>query len=259
MPASLAARLAWLVPGSLFAVATLGWGTMNIIDLTAHEGHHEHQEFTGPIHTVDISAGKGKVTVIGTDTTTISLDAAVSEGLRAGDHSAQVEGDRLEVRATCPTIFSSWCGADYTVRVPANTAVVSHTSDGGIDVTGVTGDVTLSSSDGAIHVNGGGGHTLTLHSSDGSVTGDGITAPVVTASSGDGSVHLRFAVAPQTVNVDTSDGNVTVEVPDTPGAYQVKARSSGGVHTDVRTDPNSTNVIEATSSDGSVTIRYPAG
>jgi Toastrack DUF4097 len=62
------------------------------------------------------------------------------------------------------------------------------------------------------------------------------------------------------VKVDTTDGNITVEVPDTPGAYHVEARSSdGGVHTEVRTDANSSNLIQASSSDGSVTIRYPAG
>jgi DUF4097 and DUF4098 domain-containing protein YvlB len=109
-------------------------------------------------------------------------------------------------------------------------------------------------------VNGGGSQTLTLHSSDGNITGEGLTASVVTASSADGNVHLSFAQPPQTVKVDTTDGNITVEVPDTPGAYHVEARSSdGGVHTEVRTDANSSNLIQASSSDGSVTIRYPAG
>jgi hypothetical protein len=260
MPASLTARLAWLVPGSLFAVATLGWGTITLVDLSAHERHHEQQEFTAPIRTLDINNDKGHVRIIGTDTSTVTVDASVSEGLRSGSHSEQVEGDRLVIRATCPTMLSTWCGVDYTIRVPAATAVVSHSSDEDVDVTGVTGDLELSSSDGNVRVSGGGGHTLTLHSSDGNITGAGLTAAVVTASSSDGNVRLSFAQPPQTVKVDTTDGNITVEVPDTPGAYHVEAHSTdGGIHTDVRTDPNGANLIQASSSDGSVTIRYPAG
>jgi hypothetical protein len=244
----------------LFAVATLGWGTMNVVDLTAHERHHEQQEFTAPIRTVDVDTGRGEVHIVGTDAATITVDAAVSEGLRAGDHSERIDGDRLVVRATCPVIFSTWCGVDYTIRAPAGTAVVSHTSGGAVDVTGVTGDVTLSSSGGGVHVTGGGGHTLTLDSSGGGVTGDALTADVVTASSSGGGVRLRFAEPPKMVKADSSGGGINIELPNSSGAYQVNASSSGGgVHTDVRTDPTSPNVIEASSSGGGVTIHYPAG
>jgi hypothetical protein len=260
MPASRTARLAWLLPGSFFAVATLGWGTMNVVDITAHERHHEQQAFTEPIRTLDLEAGSGEVRIVGTDAGAVTVDASVSEGLRAGDHSERVEGDRLVVRSSCPAIFSTWCGVDYTIRVPADTAVVSHTSGGGVEVTGITGDVTLSSSGGGVHVTGGGGHTLTLDSSGGGVSGDALTADVVTASSSGGGVRLSFAEPPQTVKADSSGGGVNIEVPNIPGAYQVNASSSGGgVHTDIRTDPTSPNVIDASSSGGGVTIHYPAG
>jgi hypothetical protein len=259
MPASRTARLAWLLPGSFFAVGTLGWGTLNVVDITAHERQHEQHDYTETIRSVDLETGRGEVHVVGTDTDRVTVDAAVSEGLRAGDHSERVEGDRLVVRSTCPVMFSTWCGVDYTIHVPADTAVVGHSSGGGIDVTGTTGDVTLSSSGGGLHVSGG-GHTLTLDSSGGGVTGEALTADVVTASSSGGGVHLTFAETPQTVKADSSGGGVDIEVPNTPGAYQVKASSSGGgVHTDVRTDATSPNVIDASSSGGGVTIHYPAG
>jgi hypothetical protein len=259
MPASLTARLAWLVPGSLFAVATLGWGTITLVDLSAHERHHEQQEFTVPIHTLELDTEKGEVRIVGTDTSTVSVDATVSEGLRSGGHSAHVEGDRLVIRSTCPIMFSTWCGVDYTIKVPADTAIVTHSSGGGVAVSGVTGDMTLTSSGGGLHVTGGGG-TLTLDSSGGGVAGEGLTAGVVTASSSGGGVHLSFAAPPHAVKADSSGGGVSIEVPDTPGAYQVHASSSGGgVHTDVRTDPTSPNVIDASSSGGGVSVRYVAG
>jgi Toastrack DUF4097 len=260
MSASRTARLAWLLPGSFFAVATLGWGTMNIIDLTAHERHHEQHEFTEPIRTLDIDTEKGEVRIVGTDASTVTVDATVSEGLRAGSHSEHVDGDRLVIRASCPIMFATWCGVDYTIRVPSTTTVVAQSSGGGVDVSGVTGDITVSSSGGGVHVTGGGGHTLILDSSGGGVSGEGLTADTVTASSSGGGIHLHFAEPPQMAKATSSGGGVTIEVPETPGAYQVHATSSGGgVHTDVRTDPSSPNVIDADSSGGGVTVRYPAG
>jgi len=259
MPASLTARQAWLVPGSLFAVATLGWGTITLVDLSAHERHHEQQEFTVPIHTLELDTDKGDVQIVGTDASTVTVDATVSEGLRAGSHSAQVQGDRLVIRSTCPIMFSTWCGVDYTIKVPADTAIVTHSSGGGVAISGVTGDMTLTSSGGGLHVIGGGG-TLTLESSGGGVNGEHLTSGVVTASSSGGGVHLSFAEPPHTVKADSSGGGVSVEVPDAPGAYQVHASSSGGgTDVGVRTDPSSPDVIDASSSGGGVTVRYVSG
>ena len=41
-------RIAWLLGGSLFSVATIGFGTMNAVDLLSHERSHVHVEFTQP-------------------------------------------------------------------------------------------------------------------------------------------------------------------------------------------------------------------
>ena len=257
MPASFGTRLAWLLPGSALAVATIGWGSLNVVDLLAHERHDLHVEYPEPIRSIDIDTDKGSVHVIGTNDRTVTLDAKVSEGLRAGSHSERVEGDRLVVRATCGNVLATWCGVDYTIRVPAETDVVADASGSGIDVSGVTGDVDLSSSGGGVHVVGAGG-TLTLHSSGGGVTAEQLTSDTVDASSSGGGVRLRFTEPPRSVKASSSGGGVTVEVPDTPDAYRVDASSSGGgVNTEVRTDPDSPNVIDASSSGGGVTIRYP--
>ena len=182
----------------------------------------------------------------------------MSEGLFSGSHSVTVDGDRLVVRSDCPPVLGTWCGVDYTIRVPAGTAIAGGSSGSGIDVTGTTGPIDLSSSGGGLHVTGGGG-TVKLDSSGGGVTGDRLTAASVTASSSGGGVRLSFSEPPQSVKASSSGGGVRIEVPDVPGAYQVHASSSGGgVHNGVRTDPSSTSVIDAESSGGGVTITYPA-
>jgi len=232
-------RTAWRLGGSLFSVAAIGFGTFNLVDLLAHEEHHVHVEFADAVKVVDIDTDGGSIHIEGTDATTTVVDADISEGLRSGDHRERVEGDRLVVRATCPAFGSQWCGATYTIRVPRGVAVHATSSDSSITVAGIDGD-------------------LQLHSSDGGITASDVRSPTVAASSGDGHVALTFAAAPTQVRATSSDGAVTVVVPDTPDPYRVDATSSDGT-TDVgvRTDPTSTRVIDAHSSDGRVTVRYP--
>jgi hypothetical protein len=259
MPASRSTRLAWLVPGSVFAVASLGWGTASVADVLAHERHDLHVVYTQPIHVIDIDTDKGSIHIIGTNDPTVTLDAKISEGLRSGSHSEQVQGDRLVIRAGCPVLFSTWCGVDYTLRVPATSSIVGRASGSGITVDNVTGDVDVSSSGGGVHLEGGAGK-LTLGSSGGGVTADGLTSDVVQASSSGGGVHLQFVDPPTSVRASSSGGGVTVEVPNTPDAYHVEASSSGGgVSTSVKTDPSSNRVIVASSSGGGVTVRYTNG
>ncbi len=232
-------RTAWLIGGSLFSVATIGWGALTAVDLLAHERSHTHVEFTQTVTTLDIDNGGGAIRIEGTDGTAAVVDADVSEGLRSGDHSEQIQGDRLVVRATCPGFLSTWCGVDYTIRVPRHVAVVARSSDSSVNVTGIDGD-------------------LQLHSSDGSVTASDVRSTTVDASSSDGRVELALAAPPTQVHATSSDGSVTVIVPNTPDAYRVDASSAdGGTDIKVRFDPTSTRVIDAHSSDGRVTVRYP--
>jgi Toastrack DUF4097 len=232
-------RTAWLLGGSLFSVAAIGFGTLNLVDLVAHEQSHVHREFAGTVRTLDVDTDGGTIHIEGTDDATATIDANVSQGLRRGHHDEQLEGDRLVVRASCPGFLSQWCGVDYTIRVPRGVAVVATSSDSSIVVTGIDGDVQL-------------------HSSDGGVTAGDLRSPSVSASSGDGHVQLTFATAPTHVHATSSDGGVTVVVPDTLDSYRVVASSSdGGTDVRVRTDPSGTRVIDAHSSDGRVTVRYP--
>jgi hypothetical protein len=194
------ACIAWLLGGSLFSVAAIGFGTMSAVDLMSHERSHVHVEFTQPVTALDVASGGGTVRIEGTDDATVTVDAALSEGLRDGSHSEQVVGDHLVVRASCPGFLSTWCGADYTIRVPRATPIVVRTTDG-------------------------------------SITATGLESPTVTARSSDGSVRLTFDAAPHQVDASSGDGSVTVVVPDTPDTYLVTAPHDGSRTVGVRTDP----------------------
>jgi len=97
-----------------------------------------------------------------------------------------------------------------------------------------------------------------MRSSNGSVTATDARSEHIDASSRDGGVRVDLASSPTDVRATSSNGNVTVLVPDQPGvAYQVDSHSGNGSQTvAVRTDPSSPRHITARSSDGDVRVEY---
>jgi hypothetical protein len=209
------------------------------------------------VRVIDVSNSSGSVSIDGTTSSDITIDASISRGLGRPTHHETVDGDRLVVRAHCPVVISSFCNVNYRLTVPAGTNVVVRASGGGITLASLEGPVDASSSGGGVHVQNMGG-SLRLRSSGGGVSATALRSDRVDASSSGGGVQLAFADPPSAVLATSSGGGVTVEVPDTTDAYRVQASSSGGAaRTTVRTDPTSTRVIRATSSGGGVTVRYP--
>jgi hypothetical protein len=249
-------RLAWLAGGSLFSVAVLGWGSIQIVSLLAHERSHTHTVISAPVSLVDVSSGGGSVRIEGTTDPAVTIDASISEGLFSSSHHETVQGDRLVVRSNCTNVVNTFCRVNYTIRMPERLPLKVHSTGGAITVNNVNGDLDLSSSGGGVHVTGGHGQ-MRVRSSGGAVNAIELASPIVDADSSGGGVRLSFAQPPTTVKVSSSGGGVRVEVPMIPDGYAVDARSSGGAtHNNVRTDPASTHTIRARSSGGGVRIDY---
>lgn len=89
---------------------------------------------------------------------------------------------------------------------------------------------TLDSAGGAISVSGMSGE-LNLTSGGGAVEVDGSTQATVTARTGGGAVRLAFTGPPRSVSVDSGGGEVTVRLPHdrySVEAHRVSVRSDGG-------------------------------
>ena len=261
MHASRRARVAWSFGGGLLAFAAIGWGALSILGLLAHQRDHFRTAFpTAAVRTIAIDVGSGSVHIQGTNQSGVTVDGTRSRGLTRSSHSERVEGDQLVIKASCSPVLNTFCGVDYRLTVPEGVAVVARVHDAAITIGNVHGALDVSSSDGSIRVDGAGVSSgpAHLHSSDGSITAVDLATADVEATSSDGGVHLAFAQAPKTVQARSSDGSITIVVPDTGDAYRVDATSSGArVHTSIRTDATSSRLIAAHSSDGRVTIRYP--
>jgi hypothetical protein len=233
-----AGRQAWIILGSIFAVITLAYGTLSVIQLFAFARATEQYTFTDVVRSVDIDNETGSTTVIGAEGDEVVVDAKIVHGFRRPDIDAQVVDGVLTVRATCSSWLDTWCIADLTVRVPRDVSLRADADGGGLRVEGIEGDVEVSSS--------GGG-----------VRGERLRSGVADVSSSGGGVRLSFVDPPDAVDARSSGGGVTIEVPS-PYAFVIDASSSGGgVDTsDVVHDPNADRTIRVRSSGGGVTVRY---
>jgi hypothetical protein len=235
-------RTGWLVAGVIFAVALIGFGALSLVSLLAHQSYDRHHVWTGNIATLDVSDGDGSVTIVGADRTGALVTATGDRGLHKPSDVETLSTGRLAISSSCPLgLTNAWCDLNYRVTLPAGTQVVVHTGDGAVRVSGMTGAVTLASSDGNV-----------------SVTGS--RSRQVSASSSDGDVSLHLLAVPTEVDAHSGDGDVDVSVPNGPTLYEVSAHSGdGSASTRVRTTPAGANRISASSSDGDVTVAYGAG
>jgi Putative adhesin len=192
-------------------------------------------ELTGAITrlVVDDSAGHVEITVG-------DGPVRVTETMRYGRQRpttthTNVGGTVHLTAASCWAIFDRGCEVDYTVRVPARTAVQIQANAGSVRVTGLTGDLRVTADAGVVRATElGSAHT--------------------TVQADAGQVSLRYRAVPSTVDAHTDAGSVEIWVPGgTP--YAVEASTDAGERTiGVPTDSASPHRITAHAGAGSVRI-----
>jgi DUF4097 and DUF4098 domain-containing protein YvlB len=249
----------WIVVGSIVTVVVLAGATLNAIGLVAREEVTVTDELdaTGVV-ALDLRASNGSVEVIGTDTDVIRLTVELTHGLRPTGHRAEVDGDRLVVRSSCP-LLSQWCDADYRLEVPSDLAVRVHVDDGRITVRDIDGPVDADGDNGTVELTRLSGDVV-ASTENGSVVATGLRSEVVDADGDNGSVRLSFAEPPRDVEATTDNGSVEVVVPDDDTTYLVDIDSRhGSTDIGVRTDPDSDRLVRGRTQNGNVTVRYPTG
>ena len=253
-------RKTWVLVGSIFVIASVGWGAFQLVNAFAYDKKQFRESFgtttTATVRSLDIDNDAGSVTVIASDRNDIVIDGKVLRSLAKPKHHERVNGDVLEIGASCNAL-GGFCSVDYDIQVPRDVDVRVRAGGGGVRVSNVTGDLDLRSSGGGVRVEGATG-TLFLRSSGGGITAIGLQSTVVDASSSGGGVGLEFLREPVNVSATSSGGGVTVIIPDTRATYNIQASSSAGsVSRDIRSDPDSSRRIHVSSSGGGVTLRYP--
>jgi Putative adhesin len=194
---------------------------------------------TDPVTSVRVDNPVGGTQIEGTDATTVSVTEQLSYTGNPPQTSHTTTDGRLTLSYTCPSgvvsVGVNICSVTYAVKVPRGVAVQIDDQTGTATLTGLAGQ-------------------LTVTSSTGSINATGLTSPTVRADTSTGAITLGFAAPPTTVDARTQVGSVTVRVP-ADAAYAVDASSQvGSAKVTVQQQSGSPHRITAQSQVGSVTV-----
>jgi DUF4097 and DUF4098 domain-containing protein YvlB len=252
-------RRAWLVLGSVAAVAGLGLGVLWTVSALGHETRTVARSFdAAKVRSLDVDAGDGDVVVLGdAETTSVDVRLRITEDVFGSDHSIRLRDDgRLDIRTGCHVFWSFHCGFRIEVHVPRNTVVQVRTDNGDVRVSGIDAPTGLATDNGDVRVEDVAGD-LRLSTDNGDVVGIGVRSPTVTSETDNGDVSLAFGAPPRDVRAASDNGGLDLRLPAGDDAYAVHTETdNGSVVTPIRTDPTSDRRITATSDNGDIAIRY---
>lgn len=230
------------------ALVTLSWATRTSDQRSA--------SVTDDVTRVEVDVSAGRIEVVAGDSDEVTIESRTTRTWFGDAEVAhEVDGDTLRIDGRCGRDWwiATWCRTDVTVTVPAGVDVVADSSAGTVTARGLDGSADLTSSAGAVRVENHSGD-LIAHSSAGSVTVDGLRSDQAKITSSAGSVEVHAAVAPRSLDAESSAGRVVVTLPDDE-SYDVEADTSAGETTvEVPTDSSSAHQVRAFSSAGSVTV-----
>jgi DUF4097 and DUF4098 domain-containing protein YvlB len=203
-----------------------------------------------------IEARSADVEVRTGDGEEIKIERQFERNVFGSDPKEKYEDGTLKLRDTGCGFLSFGCHTNYIVTVPKDVKVALESSSGDLKVSGVPAGADLKSSSGDIEVHNVGG-ALTMESSSGDLEAQALTATTVSTHSSSGSVDLDFANQPNSVDAESSSGDVTIRIPPGTDPYKVDTETSSGDKVNsIQSAPSATRTIKAHTSSGDVTIEY---
>jgi hypothetical protein len=183
----------------------------------------ETLEFRGPVRALEVTLGKGEVTVRGSGRTDARVRRRLHYGLRRPRIEEHVDNGVLHLEVSSGIV-------SYVVDVPRGAAVHVRGGAASATVIGLTGPVELQAGAGSVEGRALGACDLHAVTSEGSIRLSFDTPPAdVEVATADGSVDLALPSGPYDVDAKTGRGETRVGVPTAPGAQcRVRAHSSSG-------------------------------
>ncbi|WP_344265101.1 DUF4097 family beta strand repeat-containing protein [Streptomyces sodiiphilus] len=231
----------------LGAIAVAGTvGGLSACGIVPSETVEDSAVLTEEITSVRVDNGAGAVTVRGSEgATDVSVHRKVEyRGDEPGSTFEVQEG--VLVLGGCPRN----CWVNYTVDLPAGIPVSGQVSSGTVTLS-LVGDVDVSTRSGRIELDSVAG-TVKVKTSSGRIEGRGLSGTSVEAESSNGDIEL-VAAAPQDVLAKTSNGSITLSVPE--GSYRVEAGTrNGSEDIAVTDDPAGEHRLDLSTSNGDITV-----
>jgi DUF4097 and DUF4098 domain-containing protein YvlB len=163
----------------------------------------------------------------------VHVDASGSYAVAQPTVNVSTIAGRLEVRAFCA---DSHCQADVGVQVPGAVPVQVKTERASVDVVGVSGPVTVDVADGSADL-------------------AQLSSKQVSVNCRRGSITLFFTDPPDQVAATSTDGSLTVQLPQS-ASYAVDAvATQGSTDLDLPNDPTSRHNLHLRTTNGSISVQ----
>jgi hypothetical protein len=168
-------------------------------------------------------------------------------------------GDATSISGGCPEgwLIFNRCSIIITITVPAESDLTVTTTNGRVTASDLDGDLDFTTMNCAVDVESPTGK-VTLNTTNGAVRVNDAESSDVSAQTTNGEIRLAFSEAPDTVVANTTNGSVTVRVPDDGENYFIDAKTTNGaINTDaVGSDRKADRTITATTVNGAVTVGF---
>jgi DUF4097 and DUF4098 domain-containing protein YvlB len=201
----------------------------------------------------------GSVEVTGWDQNTVDVSgtkyAESQQLLNSMKIEASSSGNAVRVKTTRPDPHHGNLGAKYVIRVPRRTELEDvQSSNGSIRVDDIDGNARLATSNGSVHLGRIHGN-VDAHSSNGSIEVNDVKGNVNFKTS-NGGVHAENVEG--SLEANTSNGGIRVHLRYAEAGRPIRlATSNGGI--DLQVDSPRQNDVLASTSNGPITVRLPAG
>lgn len=174
-------------------------------------------------------------------------------------HQMQIEasssGNAVRVKTTRPDPHHGNMGAKYVIHVPRQTTLDEiSSSNGSIRVDDIDGNARLATSNGSVHLGSIRGN-VEARSSNGSIEVKDVKGDA-NFNTSNGSVHAENVEG--SFEAQTSNGGIHARLHDSPGGHPIRLSTSNG-DIDLQVDSLRQSDVIATTSNGPITVRMPAG
>lgn len=174
--------------------------------------------------------------------------------LRGPAFEHRIEGEVLVIEIECPRVNLGRCTSEVDLSIPGLTEIVANVENGNISTRELQGAAELRASNGKIETDGTFG-PVDMDVGNGAISGKDLSSTEVRARTANGAVELEFSTAPRSVDAETGNGDVKIQVPKESGPFAVDASTGNGKTTvDARDDDSSPNRIRARSGNGDVSV-----
>ena len=163
------------------------------------------------------------------------------------------EPDSVRIRTIAPEFFHGSAGAEYTIHVPKRVLLdLIHTSNGGLRVDGIDGNVHMRTSNGGVHLTDVRGDAE-IETSNGAIDIDNQEGSLRLHTSNG---HIKADARGGRFEAETSNSSVEARLADLSSTWPLRAETSNG-HIDLEIDGRIPD-MRMTTSNSAIDLRLPA-